>query len=1184
LVEGLTLRQLPPEHLDDVLAIARQVCAALAHAHDKDIIHRDLKPENVLLAPDGLVKLVDFGLARQMASRLTSDGTILGTVFYIAPELALGRPFDGRADLYALGVMLYELTTGRLPFCADDPLAVISQHLHAPVIPPRAKNDQIPPALDSLVVSLLAKDPAERPSSASQVLQTLWSGTILAMDTTPPEELSVLERIERGRLVGRDRELDEAKALWSRALANQGQVLLISGEPGIGKTRFARELVTQVEISGGQALTGASFSEGNAPYNPFRQIVQQVLCSEQADSLQLPDQVLAELLSLVPEVQSRYPDVQENPPLDPQAERQRLLESLLVFFTALANRAPLLLAVKDAHWADSGTLLALKHLARHTRQQPLMLVITFHSVEGDQTQPLHEMLLDLNRERLASHVRLPRLNRQQTGKLLEILFDEEITADFLTSIYDETEGNPFFVEEMVKALVESGKLRFEDGRWHRPETRELGLPHTVRVAIQSRIKVLSPPAFDTLRLAAVLGRQFDLDTLSEASELDEDLLTDALEQAERAQLIEESRSEQGVFAFVHGLIATTLLDDLRVPHLRKLHHQPAGAVKKRRPDDLESLAHHYSQAGETEQALGYLLRAGDRARSLYAQQEAIDNYQQALELLKETGDLERAARTLIKLGLTYHNGFDFAASRRAYDEGFELWQQAIEIQPTSPPAPAPHTLRATLPSPITLDPGLATDDPSTTVIRQLYNGLVQHSPEMNVVPDLARHWEVLDDGRRYVFYLRDDLVWSDETPLTSEDFAYAWRRVLDPDVGSGCASYLYDIRGAREYHQGQTTDPDQVAVSTPDEATLMVELVGPTSYFLHLLTHASTFPVPRHAVETHGASWAEPANMVTCGPFRISGWEHGGSLLLERNLSYHGRLLGNLTALEFVDAGNHQSVLERYQDDRLDVLYLAYLPPAERHRARQLHSGDYVAGPTLWSQYLCFDLSRPPFDNARVRKAFTMAADRETLAHVVNRGYVFPATGGLVPPGMPGHSPEIALPYAPEQARTILGEAGFHAGRGFPEVECLAVTGFEDVTSFLHEGWLEILGVDTTWAELDFGALVERLSADRPHMWISGWSADYPDPDSFFRSSAWNAEVGWQNQDFHNLVDQARRVTSQQERMAMYQQAERILVDQAPLLPLAYGRAHWLVKPWVTRFPTSPIGGCHWRDVVISVH
>ncbi|MEJ2733602.1 MAG: protein kinase [Anaerolineae bacterium] len=246
-VEGPSLHEQPPGSLEETIAIARQICAALEHAHSHGIVHRDIKPENVLVAPGGLVKLVDFGLARTAASRLTGEGTVLGTVFYLAPEQILGQEVDARADLYALGVLLYELAAGRLPFTGDDALAVIAQHLHAPVVPPSTYQAEIPAWLDDLVVRLMSKPPQERPASAADVLRTLEPSlppAAMPLYTSPSRPTNNLPA-PLSQFIGREKELVQIK----QRLAEH-RLVTLTGSGGIGKTRMAiqtaRELLAEV--------------------------------------------------------------------------------------------------------------------------------------------------------------------------------------------------------------------------------------------------------------------------------------------------------------------------------------------------------------------------------------------------------------------------------------------------------------------------------------------------------------------------------------------------------------------------------------------------------------------------------------------------------------------------------------------------------------------------------------------------------------------------------------------------------------------------------------------------------------------------------------------------------------------------------------------------------------------------
>jgi oligopeptide transport system substrate-binding protein len=314
-------------------------------------------------------------------------------------------------------------------------------------------------------------------------------------------------------------------------------------------------------------------------------------------------------------------------------------------------------------------------------------------------------------------------------------------------------------------------------------------------------------------------------------------------------------------------------------------------------------------------------------------------------------------------------------------------------------------------------------------------------------------------------------------------------------------------------------------------------------------------------------------------------WQRGKSIDMVRNPRYHGGYGGNVQKVR-LDFAELQDAWRRFTAGELDVMDITYAPPVEITRMRQRFPGQYLAVPQLFTCYVGFVITRPPFDNSRVRRALVQAADRETLAHAVLQGYGSPALGGFIPPAMPGHSPRIGLAYDLERARRLLSEAGYAGGARFPPVELMIQADPMSAvgSDFLREQWHENLGIEVAPQVVEFQHYVERLAHDPPHAFIWGWAADYPDPDNFLRVCNARTDTRWRNEAYTALVQKASRVLDQEERIRLYREAGRILIEGAAVVPLLYLDQHWMVKPWVIKYPVSPFKSFFWKDVIIEPH
>ncbi len=1004
--------------------------------------------------------------------------------------------------------------------------------------------------------------------------------------------------------VGRDPGMALLHQAWQAVQAGAGRLVLVSGEAGVRKTRLAEEFSAHLRWQGTSVLWGRCFEiERGLSYQPIVEAVRAVLPGVGPKALDhVPRWALAELARLLPELPASAAHGAEAP--GPAAagipgNRARLFEALACLLAALSARGPLLVVLEDLHWASSSMLELLHYLVRHLRERAILIVGTLR-LEGPQpADSLLALQQQLGREGLVDTLHLPRLSLEDVQTIVaEMSGAGEAALPLATRLYHDTEGNPFYLMQIVKVLFERNMVRLREGRWEADfaalARQEIPLPSGIRDAVRARLSALEADAHEASELAAVAGDEFDFDLLAEVWRHGRERLLGALDGLLRHGVIAEAvGAVERDYAFTHHKIREAIYLDLPRRRRQDAHGRVGLAMEGVYAGQVAALAaelaYHFEQACAADRtlvpkAVRYLLQAGDQARGLYAHEEAIGHYTRALRLLEGQRQYGEAARTLMKLGLTHHSAFHFSQAREAYDRGCALWQR--DYNRTTPMAAAPHALRVELyPAPSQLDPTRVFTPACYAVVSQLFSALVRQTPQMDVIPEVASHWDVLEGGRRYAFHLREDARWSDGAPVTAGDFLYAWIRLLDPAQGLSWAEELDVVSGARDYRTGRLAQAEQVGIQAPGERTLLVDLDAPASHFLHLL--ALLYPVPRHIVQRDPDGWARAGSIVSNGPFQLEAWREGQGMVLVRNPCYAGNTGGNVERVEICTSPEWAARRLMYESGTLDVLSLLRAPLAEWERLQQRHAGEFVSAPELSLVRLIFNAWRPPFADLRVRQAFAHATDREALVNAVLGGRASPAMGGQVPPGMVGHSPGIGLPYDPIRARELLAGAGYPGGRGFPPLQALVPEPMAEQARELRAQWGSVLGIDVSWREMAWPRMLEEVRARLPDMFLSGWAADYPDPETFL--AAGSRVLGghvWHDETYEQLLGQSQASLDQEERIAILRQADRLLTQQGPMLTLYYLRYGLLIKPWVKRYPLSPLGpeAPYWQDAIIDPH
>jgi len=473
-----------------------------------------------------------------------------------------------------------------------------------------------------------------------------------------------------------------------------------------------------------------------------------------------------------------------------------------------------------------------------------------------------------------------------------------------------------------------------------------------------------------------------------------------------------------------------------------------------------------------------------------------------------------------------------------------------------------------------LDPHVVTGVPESKILMALLEGLViRHPNGLSPLPGIAEKWNVSNDGKTYTFFLRDNAIWSNGDSVTANDFVYSWRRMLTPSLGSKYPDMLYDVIGAEDFNKGLLKDFSKVGVKALDIGTLEVSLRNPAPYFLELLCHYTTRPVHRPTIEKFGeidslgSQWTRPGNFVGNGPFKLSSWELNKLLVVKKSLTYWDADNVQLNEIHFFPVDNATREDLMFRSGKLHVT--STVPQEKIEVYKEKYPENLKIDPYYGTYYYRFNTNKEPFDDKLVRQALSLSIDRKQIVDKVQKGGQAEAFS-FTPPDKNAFYPSTKLEYDPVRARELLVQAGYEEGT-FPSFELLYNTseGHQKLAQAIQQMWKKNLNVDVTLTNTDWKVYLSKMSIGDFSVARAGWIGDYVDPKSFLDmmvTGRGNNQTGWSSNRYDSLLLKGANSSSQEERFSFFDEAEHILMDELPVLPIyTYTRIYMLhpdVQGW----------------------
>lgn len=501
------------------------------------------------------------------------------------------------------------------------------------------------------------------------------------------------------------------------------------------------------------------------------------------------------------------------------------------------------------------------------------------------------------------------------------------------------------------------------------------------------------------------------------------------------------------------------------------------------------------------------------------------------------------------------------------------------ITPTSPTVTTPTTpvvgggtLKLYGIDPTTLDPAIAADANSHEYVLQIFSGLVKLDDNLEPAPDIAKKWDISPDHLTFTFHLRDDVVFQDGRKVTAADFKYSWERACSPSTGSKSATtYLIDIVGAREVIEGKAEEISGIEVV--NDYTLKVTIDAPKSYFLSKLTYPTAMVVDKYNVAEGDNWWRQPNGT---GPFKLNKWQQGETLVLERNNAYYG----DIAHLEFVEFHYLSGLpMNMYETGEIDVAGISVYDIDRVTDTAGPFYQELQESPELSFYWIGFDTTQPPFDDVNVRKAFTLAVNKDKIIALTLRDLVQRAAG-ILPPGIPGYNQDlVGLGFDVAKARELIATSKYGDVANLPPLT-LTTSGYGGAISQVLQAiiyqWRENLGVEVKVRQMEPERYVYYLKEEKDDMFDMGWVADYPHPQDFldvlFHTGMEYNYGEYTSPALDALLEQAGIEPDAVKSLAMYQQAEQMLVDDAAVLPLWFSRNYILVKPYIQGYNLNAMG------------